>query len=86
MFLGAGRNRTRTSGKGKGRRVNPKDAYDKTMECDICHSAQHFRRECPRGDGKGRGPSMHLALTDSDMQYVEWGSLLADPADVSATS
>eukprot|EP00959_Pyramimonas_sp_CCMP1952_P233670 4883462-Pyramimonas_sp.AAC.1 len=24
------------------------------MECDICHSAQHFRRECPRGDGRGR--------------------------------
>eukprot|EP00959_Pyramimonas_sp_CCMP1952_P346982 7267303-Pyramimonas_sp.AAC.1 len=56
MFLGAGRNRWHASGKGKGRRGNPKDANDKTMGCDICHSAQHFRRECPRGDGRGRGP------------------------------
>eukprot|EP00959_Pyramimonas_sp_CCMP1952_P053259 1114007-Pyramimonas_sp.AAC.1 len=54
------------------------------MECDICHSTQHFHRECPQGDGRGRGPSVHLAQTDSDMQYVDWGSLLADPADSSA--
>eukprot|EP00959_Pyramimonas_sp_CCMP1952_P315602 6605550-Pyramimonas_sp.AAC.1 len=51
------------------------------MECDICHSTQHFRRECPQGDGRGRGLSMLLAQTDSDMQYVDWESLLADPAD-----
>eukprot|EP00959_Pyramimonas_sp_CCMP1952_P015811 334314-Pyramimonas_sp.AAC.1 len=44
----------------------------------------HFRRECLRGDGGGRGPSMHLAQIDSDMQYVDWGALLADPADSSA--
>eukprot|EP00959_Pyramimonas_sp_CCMP1952_P331074 6932927-Pyramimonas_sp.AAC.1 len=55
------------------------------MERDICHSTQYFRRECPRGDGRGRGPSTHLAQTDSDMQYVDWGSLLAGPADSSAT-
>eukprot|EP00959_Pyramimonas_sp_CCMP1952_P178953 3741069-Pyramimonas_sp.AAC.1 len=55
------------------------------MECDICHSTQHFRRDCPRGDGRGRGPSIHLARTDSDMQYVDWESLLADPADGPAT-
>eukprot|EP00959_Pyramimonas_sp_CCMP1952_P095922 2005578-Pyramimonas_sp.AAC.1 len=85
MFLGAGRNRRHTSGKGKGRRGNPKDASGKTMECDICRSAQHFRRECLRGDGRGRGPSIHLAQTNSDMQCVDWGSLLADPADGSAT-
>eukprot|EP00959_Pyramimonas_sp_CCMP1952_P164965 3448243-Pyramimonas_sp.AAC.1 len=27
---------------------------------------------------------MRLAQTDSDMQYVDWGSLVADPADSSA--
>eukprot|EP00959_Pyramimonas_sp_CCMP1952_P101084 2114556-Pyramimonas_sp.AAC.1 len=48
MFLGTGRNRRHTSGKGKGRRGNPKDANGKTMECGICHSTQHFRRECPQ--------------------------------------
>eukprot|EP00959_Pyramimonas_sp_CCMP1952_P395925 8295858-Pyramimonas_sp.AAC.1 len=53
------------------------------MERDICHSTQHFRRECLRSDGGGRGPSMHLAQTDSDIQHVDWGSLLADPADSS---
>eukprot|EP00959_Pyramimonas_sp_CCMP1952_P197004 4119381-Pyramimonas_sp.AAC.1 len=53
------------------------------MESDICHSTQPFRRECPRGDGSGRGPSIHLAQTDSDMQRVDWGSLLSDPADSS---
>eukprot|EP00959_Pyramimonas_sp_CCMP1952_P163895 3426638-Pyramimonas_sp.AAC.1 len=42
------------------------------MECDICHRTQHFRRECPQGDGRGRGPSIHLAQTDSDVQYVGW--------------
>eukprot|EP00959_Pyramimonas_sp_CCMP1952_P134614 2817117-Pyramimonas_sp.AAC.1 len=68
MILGTGRNRRHTSGKGKGRRGNPKDANGKTMECDIGHSTQHFRRECLQGDGGGRGPSMHLAQTDSDMQ------------------
>eukprot|EP00959_Pyramimonas_sp_CCMP1952_P368698 7723003-Pyramimonas_sp.AAC.1 len=57
----------------------------KTMERDICHSTQHFRRECPQGDGRGRGPSMHLAQTDSDVEYVDWESLLADSADSSAT-
>eukprot|EP00959_Pyramimonas_sp_CCMP1952_P016258 344179-Pyramimonas_sp.AAC.1 len=51
------------------------------MECHVCHSMQHFRRQCPQGDGRGRGPSMHLAQTDSDIQYVDWESLLADPAD-----
>eukprot|EP00959_Pyramimonas_sp_CCMP1952_P076041 1589112-Pyramimonas_sp.AAC.1 len=73
MFLGAGRNRRHTSGKGKGRRGNPKDANGKSTQCDICHSTQHFRRECPQSDGRGRGPSMHMARTDSDMQYVDWG-------------
>eukprot|EP00959_Pyramimonas_sp_CCMP1952_P109201 2283917-Pyramimonas_sp.AAC.1 len=53
------------------------------MECDVCHSTQHFRRECPQGDGRGRGQSMHLAQIDSDIQYVDWGSHLADPADSS---
>eukprot|EP00959_Pyramimonas_sp_CCMP1952_P197655 4133750-Pyramimonas_sp.AAC.1 len=77
MFLGAGRNRGHTSGKGKGRRGNPKDANGKTMECDIFHSTQQFRRECPRGDGRGRGPSIHLAQTDSDMQCVDWEYLCA---------
>eukprot|EP00959_Pyramimonas_sp_CCMP1952_P459007 9477554-Pyramimonas_sp.AAC.1 len=85
MLLGTGRNRRHASGKGKGRRGNPKDANGKSMECDACHSAPHFRRECPQGDGSGRGPSMHLAQTDSDIQDVDWGSLLADPADGSAT-
>eukprot|EP00959_Pyramimonas_sp_CCMP1952_P390426 8181340-Pyramimonas_sp.AAC.1 len=61
------------------------DASGKDMECDIWHSARHFRRERPQGDGRGRGPLMHLAQTDSDMQYVAWESLLADPADSSAT-
>eukprot|EP00959_Pyramimonas_sp_CCMP1952_P264520 5530947-Pyramimonas_sp.AAC.1 len=65
--LGAGRNRRHASGKGKGRRENPNDANGRTMECAIRHSAQHFRRECPQGDGRGRGPSMHMAQTDSDM-------------------
>eukprot|EP00959_Pyramimonas_sp_CCMP1952_P288748 6038566-Pyramimonas_sp.AAC.1 len=64
---GIGRNRRHTSGKGKGRRGSPKDGNGQTMECDICHITQHFRRECPRGDGGGRGPSMHLAQTDSDI-------------------
>eukprot|EP00959_Pyramimonas_sp_CCMP1952_P255359 5333572-Pyramimonas_sp.AAC.2 len=50
------------------------------MECDICRSTQYFRRECPRGDGGGRGSSMHLAQTDSDMQRVDWETRLADPA------
>eukprot|EP00959_Pyramimonas_sp_CCMP1952_P287373 6010142-Pyramimonas_sp.AAC.1 len=54
------------------------------MECAICPSAQLFRREGPQGDGSGGGPSMHLAQTDSDMQYVDWGSLLVDSADSSA--
>eukprot|EP00959_Pyramimonas_sp_CCMP1952_P161536 3377907-Pyramimonas_sp.AAC.1 len=72
IFLGAGRNRRHTSGKGKGRRRNPKDANGKTMECDICHSTQHFRRECPRGDGRG-----------ADIHSVTWESLLADAADSS---
>eukprot|EP00959_Pyramimonas_sp_CCMP1952_P070701 1476071-Pyramimonas_sp.AAC.1 len=55
------------------------------MECDTCHSTQHFRREFPQGDGGGgRGPSMHLAQTKSGMQYVYWESLVADPADSSA--
>eukprot|EP00959_Pyramimonas_sp_CCMP1952_P225735 4720321-Pyramimonas_sp.AAC.1 len=67
MFLGAGRDRRHASGKGKGRRGNPNDANVKTMECDICHIAQHFRRECPQGDGRGRGPSVHLAQPDSDI-------------------
>eukprot|EP00959_Pyramimonas_sp_CCMP1952_P206634 4321160-Pyramimonas_sp.AAC.1 len=70
-FLGAGRGRGHTSGKGKGRRGIPKDAKSKTMECDICNSTQHFRRECPPGDGGGRGPSMHWAQTDSDKQRVD---------------
>eukprot|EP00959_Pyramimonas_sp_CCMP1952_P321104 6719612-Pyramimonas_sp.AAC.1 len=55
------------------------------MECDICHSTQHFRRECPQCDGRGRGPSIHLARTDPDIQHVDWGSLLTGPADSSAT-
>eukprot|EP00959_Pyramimonas_sp_CCMP1952_P392523 8224983-Pyramimonas_sp.AAC.1 len=59
MFLGAGRSRRRASGNGKGRRGNPKDANGTTMERDTCHSTQHFRRECPEGDGGGRGPSIH---------------------------
>eukprot|EP00959_Pyramimonas_sp_CCMP1952_P293326 6134715-Pyramimonas_sp.AAC.1 len=46
-------------------------------------SARHFRREYPQGDGGGRGPSIHLAQTDSDIQCIDWGSLLADPADSS---
>eukprot|EP00959_Pyramimonas_sp_CCMP1952_P310652 6501079-Pyramimonas_sp.AAC.1 len=54
MFLGAGRHRRHTSGKGKGQRGNPTDANGKTVECNICHCAQHFRRECPQGDGGGR--------------------------------
>eukprot|EP00959_Pyramimonas_sp_CCMP1952_P273303 5712516-Pyramimonas_sp.AAC.1 len=70
MLLGAGRNRRHTPGKGKGRRGNAKDANGTTMECDICHSAQHSRSECPQGDGRGRAPSMHLAQTDSGIQYV----------------
>eukprot|EP00959_Pyramimonas_sp_CCMP1952_P206643 4321331-Pyramimonas_sp.AAC.1 len=45
----------------------PKDANGKTTECDICHSTQILRRECPQGDGRGRGPSVHLAQTDSDI-------------------
>eukprot|EP00959_Pyramimonas_sp_CCMP1952_P058558 1222905-Pyramimonas_sp.AAC.1 len=53
-ILGAGRNRRHTSGKGKGHRGNPKDANGTIMECDICHSTQHVRRECPQGDGRGR--------------------------------
>eukprot|EP00959_Pyramimonas_sp_CCMP1952_P038049 796240-Pyramimonas_sp.AAC.1 len=55
------------------------------MECDICHITQHFRRECPQGDGRGRGPSIHLVQTDSDIQHVDRESFLADPADGSAT-
>eukprot|EP00959_Pyramimonas_sp_CCMP1952_P196969 4118417-Pyramimonas_sp.AAC.1 len=51
------------------------------MECEICRSTQHSRRECPKGDGRGRGPSMHLAQDDSDMQYADWETLLADLAD-----
>eukprot|EP00959_Pyramimonas_sp_CCMP1952_P446774 9354970-Pyramimonas_sp.AAC.1 len=73
MFLAAGRNRRHTSGKGKGRRGNPKGANGKTIECDICHSAEHFRRECPQGDVRGRGPSIDLAQTDPDMQCVDGG-------------
>eukprot|EP00959_Pyramimonas_sp_CCMP1952_P435717 9124179-Pyramimonas_sp.AAC.1 len=69
-----------------GRQGNPKDANGKTTECDICHSTQHFRRECPQGDGRGRGPSIHLVQTDSSIQYVDWGSLLADPVDGSAST
>eukprot|EP00959_Pyramimonas_sp_CCMP1952_P301305 6304085-Pyramimonas_sp.AAC.1 len=65
--LGSGRNRRRASGKGKGRRGIPEDATGKTMECDICHSAQHFRRERLQGDGGGMGPSIHLAQTNSDI-------------------
>eukprot|EP00959_Pyramimonas_sp_CCMP1952_P444611 9309255-Pyramimonas_sp.AAC.1 len=83
MFLGAGRSRRRTSGKGKGRRGNPEDANGKTMEYDISHSTQHFRRERLQGDGRGRGPLMHMARTDSGMQHVDWESLLVDPADSS---
>eukprot|EP00959_Pyramimonas_sp_CCMP1952_P347971 7288795-Pyramimonas_sp.AAC.1 len=49
-------------------------------------AVQHLRRECPQGDGRGRGPSMHLAQMDSIMQYVNWGSLLADPADGSGSA
>eukprot|EP00959_Pyramimonas_sp_CCMP1952_P197694 4134579-Pyramimonas_sp.AAC.1 len=71
MFLGAGKNRRHTPGNGKGRRGNPNDPNGKTMECDICHSTQHFRRECPQGDGGGRGPSTHLVQADSDIQYVD---------------
>eukprot|EP00959_Pyramimonas_sp_CCMP1952_P414907 8693229-Pyramimonas_sp.AAC.1 len=54
MFQGASRNGRHTSGKGKGRRGKPEDANGKTMERDICHSTQHFRRECSQGDGRGR--------------------------------
>eukprot|EP00959_Pyramimonas_sp_CCMP1952_P423961 8880439-Pyramimonas_sp.AAC.1 len=54
------------------------------MECDICHSAQHSRRECPKVMEEAWGPSTHLAQTGSDLQYVDWQSLLADPADGSA--
>eukprot|EP00959_Pyramimonas_sp_CCMP1952_P106163 2219648-Pyramimonas_sp.AAC.1 len=50
------------------------------MDCDICRSTQHVRRECPWGDGGGRGPSMNLAQTDSATQYVDWETPLADPA------
>eukprot|EP00959_Pyramimonas_sp_CCMP1952_P428065 8965140-Pyramimonas_sp.AAC.1 len=50
------------------------------MKCHIC------RRECYQGDGGGRSPSMHLAQTDSDMQSVDWESLLADPADSSVAA
>eukprot|EP00959_Pyramimonas_sp_CCMP1952_P002984 61869-Pyramimonas_sp.AAC.1 len=56
------------------------------MECEICHNTHHFRRECPRGDGRGRGPSMHLAQTDSDMQFVDWETRLTDPADRSVAN
>eukprot|EP00959_Pyramimonas_sp_CCMP1952_P293603 6140561-Pyramimonas_sp.AAC.1 len=81
LFLGAGRGRGRTSEKGDGRRGNPKDADGQTMECDICHSAQHCRRECPQGDGRCRGSSILFAQAESDTQYVDWGALLAEPAD-----
>eukprot|EP00959_Pyramimonas_sp_CCMP1952_P197005 4119401-Pyramimonas_sp.AAC.1 len=48
----------------------------------MCHSTQHFRRECPRGDVSGRGQSsMQLAQTDSCMQHVDWETLLTEPAD-----
>eukprot|EP00959_Pyramimonas_sp_CCMP1952_P018516 391117-Pyramimonas_sp.AAC.1 len=67
IFLGAGRNRRRTSGKGNGRRGYPKDVNGEILECDICHSTQHFRRECPQGNGGGSGPSMHLVQTDLDI-------------------
>ena len=74
-----GKGRGNTSGKGKGRKGNPKDRDGKTMECDICGSTQRFRRECPKGDGKGRGaPSAHLAQTDDDIQYVDFETYLAD--------
>eukprot|EP00959_Pyramimonas_sp_CCMP1952_P093714 1960985-Pyramimonas_sp.AAC.1 len=85
VLLGTGRSRRQASGKGKERRGNPKDANSKAMDCDICRSAQHFRRECPRGDGRGRGPSIHRAQTDSDIQHVDWESLIVDFADGSAT-
>eukprot|EP00959_Pyramimonas_sp_CCMP1952_P448691 9395522-Pyramimonas_sp.AAC.1 len=49
-----GRSRRQTSGKCKGCRGNPKDANGEIMECDICRSTQHFCRECPQGDGRGR--------------------------------
>ena len=51
------------------------------MECDICGSTQHFRRECPKGDGKGRGsPSAHLAQTDDEVQYVDLEAFYAADA------
>ena len=46
------------------------------MECDICGSTQHFRRECPKGDGKGR-PSAHLAQESDDVEYVDLESFFA---------
>ena len=74
---GKGKGRRNSSGKGKGRKGNPKDRDGKTMECDICGSTQHFRRECPKGDGKGRAPSAHLAQTSDDVEYVDLESFLA---------
>eukprot|EP00959_Pyramimonas_sp_CCMP1952_P075764 1583772-Pyramimonas_sp.AAC.1 len=56
------------------------------MEGDIYHRTQHFRRECPQGDGRCRGPSIHLAQTDSDIQQVDWGTPLAEPEDTTTAA
>ena len=51
------------------------------MECDICGSTTHFRRECPKGDGKGRSaPSAHLAQTDDEVQHVDLEAFYAADA------
>ena len=80
---GKGKGRRNTSGKGKGRKGNPKDRDGKTMECDICGSTQHFRRECPKGDGKGRSPSAHLAQTSDEVEYVDLESFFASDTTTS---
>ncbi|MCP3885993.1 MAG: hypothetical protein GY700_11080, partial [Propionibacteriaceae bacterium] len=54
---GQGKQSSVSSGTGFGRRGNPKDAQGNTMRCRVCGSEEHFQRECPKGQGQGKGSS-----------------------------
>ena len=56
------------------------------MTCDICESPNHFRRDCPKGKGKGSSVSVNLAQGSEDIEYVDYDFFLSPPAGPPASA
>ena len=56
------------------------------MTCDICESPNHFRKNCPKGKGKGSSVSVNLAQGSEDIDYVDFDFFLSPPAGPPASA